>query len=461
MKIIRFEAKKVNGYLDFDFKFDPSLTFLIGINGSGKTTAIKLILGLLSPSWINLTQIKYLYAEVECLMQNNETIIIRSEYTDTEKIKLSLSSPNITLGPIVSIVRVQDLPSLQIDDFNRMEARQIMSRYSRYESHFVELEAVKKIKEFSTPIFLGLDRRIHEGGEIDILSLDSFMKERDLTTDIRGNLFEGLLDVENLVRKSFLKYSQKQSAIGASLKNKIISSSFNVIQRIEDSFLNVRTNIDLESRKNRIIQASKNFDIPDLREKIASYFEELNRIQNWLRQEQSKETKDQNEDFLSAFSQWFINSSQLERIDNIISLYEEAQNEIVSQYQFFAKFEMLTNRYFDENHKKLRIKKNGEIEIELPNGEVSSIFKLSSGEKQIIVMLSQLLFGKKRQVFIIDEPELSLHLGWQEIFVETLREASPETQFILATHSPSIIGSIENENRCVDLTQSANMYAAL
>lgn len=67
-------------------------------------------------------------------------------------------------------------------------------------------------------------------------------------------------------------------------------------------------------------------------------------------------------------------------------------------------------------------------------------------------MLAQLIFGKKRQIFIIDEPELSLHLGWQEIFVKTIIDASPDTQFILATHSPTIVGRIENEKFCIDLT---------
>ncbi len=452
MKIKRFTAEKVNGYLDFDIKFNDSLTFLIGINGSGKTTAVKLILGLLSPSWLNLTQIKYSFAEVECEIEN-ERFIIRSEYLDSDKIKLSLSYPENIEKNANSTVRVQDLPTIQVGDFSRFELRQIMARYSRYESHFMELDAVKHIRAMSTPAFLGLDRRIHEGTEIDLISIDSFMRERDITTNIKGNLYESLLDVENLIKNSFLEYSQKQSTVGASLKNKIISSSFDVIQGNEDLGINIKTNIDIESRKKRIIEASKNFEIPDLESKIINYFDELNRIQNWLRKEQKgKKGTEPNSAFLKALGQWFINSPQLERIDRIISLYENAQNEIVEEYKQFTKFETLTNLYFSENNKKLKIKKNGEIEIVLPNNENSSIYKLSSGEKQIIVMLAQLIFGKKRPIFIIDEPELSLHLGWQEIFVKTIIDASIDTQFILATHSPSIIGHIENEKYCVDLT---------
>jgi ABC-type Mn2+/Zn2+ transport system ATPase subunit len=453
MRISKFEAEGVNGYLHFNIDFNESLTFLIGINGSGKTTAIKLILGLLSPSWINLTQIKYRYAQVECEI-GGEFLKIKSDFNDKEKIKLSISYPNTKEKTITSTVRVQELPNIQMNDYGRMEQRQIMSRFSRYESHFMELDAVKKIKEISTPVFLGLDRRIYEGGEIDLLSIDSFMQKRDFTTDIKGNLYESLLEIESLIQTNFIEYSQKQASISASLKNKIIYSSFDIIQGNENFTLNTKTDIDIESRKKRIIEASKNFEIPHLESKIVDYFNELTKIQKSLQKEQEKKGKEASQQFLKVLGQWFINNPQLERIDNIISLYENAQTEIESSYKEFIKFETLANLYFGENNKKLTIKKNGEIEIKLPNENTTGIYKLSSGEKQIIVMLAQLIFGKKRQIFIIDEPELSLHLGWQELFVNSLLEASPNTQFIMATHSPTIIGKIENQLYCQDLSQS-------
>jgi len=452
MNITRFEATGVNGYLNFDISFNDSITFLIGINGSGKTTAIKLILGLLSPSWINLTQIKYSYAQVECKLQD-EYFTIRAEKTDTDKVRLSLSYSDPAKKTIASLVKVQDISMINPNEVTRFGLRSLANRYSRFEAHFIDLEVVKSIRLLNSPVFLGLDRRIHEGSEIDVISMDSFMKERDFTDEIKGNLYESLIEVENLIKNSFLEYSEKQSKIGSTLKNNIIYSSFDIVKTNDsnESFLNLKNN-NLESRKQRIIEASSNFEIPDLEDKILNYFDELTRLEAILKKHSSKSNKMPRSEEMKVIQQWFVNSPQLQRIDKIISLYEEAQNEIVNEFQAFFKFEILANRYFQDNNKRLKIKKNGEIEIELPNRDITSIFKLSSGEKQIIVMLAQLIFGKKRQVFIIDEPELSLHLGWQEIFIDTIQEASPETQFILATHSPSIIGKIENEEYCVDLT---------
>ncbi len=451
MKINRFTAENVNGYLNFDIEFNESLTFLIGINGSGKTTALKLILGLLSPSWVNLTQIKYSFAQVECQIEKSK-ITIRSEYIDDIKIRLTIDS-DIPDYNGASTVKVQDLPTVQVGDFSRFEMRNIMNRYSRHESLFTELDAVKAIRKLNTPVFLGLDRRIHEGGEIDLLTFENFLQQRDFTSDIKGNLYESLLDVEKLIKNSFIEFSQNQASISAKLKNNIIYSSFDTIQGNDDLGFNIETDIDIETRKERILVASKNFEIPNLEKKILNYFDELSKIQKKLIREQKKKTKEPSKSFMKSLGQWLINSPQLERIDNIISLYENAQTEIENSYQDFTKFETLANLYFGENKKSIVVEKNGDLKITLPNGDFTGIYKLSSGEKQIIVMLAQLIFGKQRDTFIIDEPELSLHLGWQELFVKTLLEASPKTQFIMATHSPTILGNIENQKFCQDLTQ--------
>ncbi|MGO4777976.1 AAA family ATPase, partial [Lysobacter sp. 2RAB21] len=76
----------------------------------------------------------------------------------------------------------------------------------------------------------------------------------------------------------------------------------------------------------------------------------------------------------------------------------------------------------------------------------------SSGERQLLVMFGHIFFnsfGHRSNVFIIDEPELSLHLRWQEILLGEMLESSARAQFIIATHSPEIVG--EFVDNCVDV----------
>jgi predicted ATP-binding protein involved in virulence len=68
-------------------------------------------------------------------------------------------------------------------------------------------------------------------------------------------------------------------------------------------------------------------------------------------------------------------------------------------------------------------------------------------------MLAHLSLNKRLAgsgVFIVDEPELSLHIGWQEQFVDAIQQANPKVQLILATHSPAII--LEREENCRSLS---------
>jgi ABC-type transport system involved in cytochrome c biogenesis ATPase subunit len=59
MKLTRLEATRVHGYLKLDIAFFPDLTFITGLNGSGKTTALRLLMGLLTPNLEELAAIAY------------------------------------------------------------------------------------------------------------------------------------------------------------------------------------------------------------------------------------------------------------------------------------------------------------------------------------------------------------------------------------------------------------------
>jgi predicted ATPase len=75
-------------------------------------------------------------------------------------------------------------------------------------------------------------------------------------------------------------------------------------------------------------------------------------------------------------------------------------------------------------------------------GDDRDISNLSSGEKQIVILFTYLKFHEESStVFIIDEPELSLHPRWQEEFLNSVKILMPKkTQLVIATHSPIIVG---------------------
>ena len=66
MKLKHFTGTNIREYLNYNISFRENVTFLIGMNGSGKTTVLKLITGLLTPSYWLLTQISFTKIVLEC-----------------------------------------------------------------------------------------------------------------------------------------------------------------------------------------------------------------------------------------------------------------------------------------------------------------------------------------------------------------------------------------------------------
>ena len=98
----------------------------------------------------------------------------------------------------------------------------------------------------------------------------------------------------------------------------------------------------------------------------------------------------------------------------------------------------LVDDLFKDTGKQIRRDKN-EIYFE-SLGETIPSYKLSSGEKQmLIILLTVLVQNRQHYVLFMDEPEVSLHVEWQQRLIGLVRDLNPNAQIILTTHSPAVI----------------------
>lgn len=77
------------------------------------------------------------------------------------------------------------------------------------------------------------------------------------------------------------------------------------------------------------------------------------------------------------------------------------------------------------------------------DGNEIGLTQLSSGEQHELVMFYDLIFKVEPNTLVmIDEPELSLHITWQNNFIDELKQIVELSKFdvLIATHSPTIVG---------------------
>lgn len=98
------------------------------------------------------------------------------------------------------------------------------------------------------------------------------------------------------------------------------------------------------------------------------------------------------------------------------------------------------NDLFSNTNKEIQIDSTNKLVFET-EGENIELELLSAGEKQMLYILFKVfLMDEQPCVLLMDEPEISMHLSWQQKLIVLIRELNPNCQLIIATHSPSIFG---------------------
>ena len=141
---------------------------------------------------------------------------------------------------------------------------------------------------------------------------------------------------------------------------------------------------------------------------------------------------------------------RLERFLSSVSLHQDDVTRITARTSSFLE---LMSSFLGDSHKTIEFATSGDLVVRRRRGEAFGASQLSSGELQLLTLFTFLYFEfdlNQEFAIVIDEPELSLHPAWQTRYLDSISSANPNAQFILATHSPEMVGPYED--RCIDLS---------
>ena len=189
MKLVRFIATNVHGYMNFDIDFNHDVSFLVGSNGSGKTTAIKLIKAILTPSVIGLTSVSF----SQCLLsfeRNGKLNVIdikKSKGSNDKNISISYNeiSDNIKIPEYLNKELALD------DDVNDYEIDKSFNS-----------KVFDRIKKLPTPIFLGVDRKNKSNSSAIHYYKESFVNSRRKHS-AKGLLGDALMETQLMIQDSY------------------------------------------------------------------------------------------------------------------------------------------------------------------------------------------------------------------------------------------------------------------
>lgn len=441
MKITRFTIKSLHGFFDYDIKLNEDITFLFGENGSGKTTVLSMLDHVVSGEVYKLFEYQFksitvFFTELDSEEHRVEVHLIQSEGRRGKlQVKFKGESETVKLEPSRS------------HDFDSMG-----DSYALNKQFFRRYKLPQKIRESFNYLFLPLHRL---NFQIGTLNLDDFRMIRNRiahSSEFVLNSSENMNGVEGLVRKSVMKINRDINELNAQIRQDILKSALEMSQDVNyDDFFKYFEKDDLISElddtKERYIKLLDEFEMISDKHKKAydSHFDKLISEVKEILVSREENTK------ITLPAKLIATYGELKRIRKLVDIYEDYEKKTLALKTPLNDFLYYTNIFL----------KNGKDEKELEVDSLGRVFfttnytkarvelkHLSSGEKQIVTLISNLIFKVDRSkftIFIIDEPELSLHLSWQKKIVETIHEINENMQLVFATHSPEIIGKYSSK----------------
>lgn len=439
-RIQKIEIRKLFNMFDYDIEIDKSkdASVLIAPNGCGKTTIFNFISFILNPTGAAFVKICTVpFERFELTFSDGKTVIMQRKAREHIKGK-----------PLA----------------NQVWAQKVRERLFGGNVDIVVYEGLSNTLLYSTENIQWYKLRLtfDEGRPLNFLKsrfAGSFEEsERGLISDKYDNLglsqagcrfitANRLQDIKVTQPFEEAPYSYAHMPPRAHIINPIDRVKDNINESVSKATKGYITKTD--EARDKLLQRYLDGNIPEYSDE--EFYEEWNNYNNLLERYKDigfvestiidgaviGKLYEKKKDFLKVY---------LKEFSDAISVFDE----IYPKLSLFAR--ILNKR--NEITKKIINFKGGELNITC-NGERIPLECLSSGEKNDIIMFYELIFNcKQDDIVLIDEPEISLHISWQEEYIDRLLEICKmnSLQAIIATHSPNII------NDHTDLIVRSNMY---
>jgi predicted ATP-binding protein involved in virulence len=413
---------------------DERITIIHGPNGFGKTAMLRMLNGFFNSRYSIFRTIPFTKFRVE--FDNGDSVEVKKNSENSEKSKkrdninfVFYGSDSTEEFPLRTAKHPSDLdfPVDILDDIIP-ELHQIGSKTWRHIPTGENLSLNEVIDRFE-----------------DVLPLKGKLrKEPEWLENLKNNIHVRLIESQRLLNVVPSRSSRLYPGVPSMLPT-VSAYSEEIAQHIQSKLAEYGTTSQSLDRSfpARVMQQQPSPDLTD--EQLRYQLNELEEIRSRLI-EVGLLDKDENSDFQ-------IQSQSIdESTKNILSVYVEDVEKKLSVFSEIAdKIELLrkiVNNKFAYSYKEMNFNKEKGFVFKTPNNsfpsnrDTLSPTDLSSGEQHELVLLYELLFKvQPNSLVLIDEPELSLHVGWQAQFLQDLKEITQlaDLDVLMATHSPDII----------------------
>ncbi len=441
MRITRVDVSELFGNPTYNYmielRHDPPITILHGPNGSGKTVIFQMLYGLFE-SVLRCRYIfnKYPFAEFRVNFENGKQVYILGEdHANNFDFECPVLYSSADLEEPFPIERLEtEIRHLPASLRNRIahgdgdEMDEFMSIYPE------SADDEEQLYIFSRRFSRSIDRPASGMGEPGWY--------RELISQLNIRLIStNRLQIRHLdqsERHGSRRFATRSSSAIQELSNQLRN-------QIQDVLIAAKNEEDTLNRTfpSRIVDAAKDNQATWPFDKVQPELEELKNERDRLADiglfDAGHELRvaQYNDETLGTVLRIYIEDSKQK-----LKVYQELANRIealkdIVQVMLSDKNIVFTRRGFE-----VRNEANTEIPLRA----------LSSGEQHLIVLMYKLLFRNTRQadepvqdeLILIDEPEISLNILWQNQFVSTLEKIcdinrSAHFDIIIATHSPDIL----------------------